>query len=84
MEFIIQYGVFLLKVVTIVIAILLPVLMIINSSKGKSAGDKGHLQIKNLSDQFESMGNALQGALMDGKTFKKFRKDLDKKKEERR
>jgi serine protease SohB len=80
MEFIIQYGVFLLKVVTIVIAILLPVLMIINSSKGKSAGDKGHLQIKNLSDQFESMGNALQGALMDGKTFKKFRKDLDKKK----
>ena len=80
MEFIIQYGVFLLKVVTIVIAILLPVLMIINSSKGKSSGDKGHLQIKNLSDQFESMGNALQGALMDGKTFKKFRKDLDKKK----
>ena len=80
MEFIIQYGVFLLKVVTIVIAILLPVLMIINSSKGKSAGDKGHLHIKNLSDQFESMGNALQGALMDGKTFKKFRKDLDKKK----
>jgi len=80
MEFIIQYGVFLLKVVTIVIAILLPVLMVINSSKGKSAGDKGHLQIKNLSDQFESMGNALQGALMDGKTFKKFRKDLDKKK----
>ena len=80
MEFIIQYGVFLLKVVTIVIAILLPVLMIINSSKGKSAGDKGHLQIKNLSDQFESMGNALQGALMDGKTFKKFRKDIDKKK----
>lgn len=80
MEFIIQYGVFLLKVITIVIAILLPVLMIINSSKGKSAGDKGHLRIKNLSDQFESMGNALQGALMDGKTFKKFRKDLDKKK----
>ena len=80
MEFIIQYGVFLLKVITIVIAILLPVLMIINSSKGKSAGDKGYLQIKNLSDQFESMGNALQGSLMDPKTFKKFRKDLDKKK----
>ena len=80
MEFIIQYGVFLLKVITIVIAILLPVLMIINSSKGKSAGDKGHLQIKNLSDQFESMGNALQGSLMDAKTFKKFKKDLDKKK----
>ena len=80
MEFIIQYGVFLLKVITIVIAILLPVLMIISSSKGKSAGNKGHLQIKNLSDHFESMGNALQGSLMDSKTFKKFRKDLDKKK----
>ena len=80
MEFIIQYGIFLLKVITIVIAILLPVLMIINSSKGKSAGDKGHLQIKNLSNQFESMGNALHGSLMDAKTFKKFRKDLDKKK----
>ena len=80
MDFIIQYGFFLLKVVTVVIAILLPILMIINSSKNKSSSEKGHLQIKNLSDQFESMGNALQGSLMDSKTFKKFRKDLDKKK----
>ena len=80
MDFIIQYGFFLLKVVTVVIAILLPILIVINSSKSKSISEKGHLQIKNLSDQFESMGNALQGSLMDSKTFKKFRKDLDKKK----
>jgi serine protease SohB len=85
MDFIVQYGVFLLKVITIVIAILLPILMIINSSKGRSISEKGHLQIKNLSDQFENMGFAIQGTLMTPKALKKFRKELhkQKKKEEK-
>tara|TARA_B100000809_G_scaffold266827_1_gene331973 strand:- start:7056 stop:8084 length:1029 start_codon:yes stop_codon:yes gene_type:complete len=85
MDFIVQYGVFLLKVITIVIAILLPILMIINSSKGRSVSEKGHLQIKNLSDQFENMGFAIQGTLMTPKALKKFRKELhkQKKKEEK-
>ena len=85
MDFIAQYGVFLLKVITIVTAILLPILMIINSSKGKSVSEKGHLQIKNLSDQFENMGFAIQGTLMTPKALKKFRKELhkQKKKEEK-
>ena len=85
MDFIFQYGVFLLKVITIVTAILLPILMIINSSKGKSVSEKGHLQIKNLSDQFENMGFAIQGTLMTPKALKKFRKELhkQKKKEEK-
>jgi len=85
MDFIVQYGVFLLKVITIVIAILLPILMIINSSKGRSISEKGHLQIKNLSDQFENMGFAIQGTLMTPKVLKKFRKELhkQKKKEEK-
>ena len=80
MDFIAQYGVFLLKVITIVTAILLPILMIINSSKGKSVSEKGHLQIKNLSDQFENMGFAIQATLMAPKALKKFRKELHKKK----
>ena len=85
MDFIVQYGVFLLKVITIVTAILLPILMIINSSKGRSVSEKGHLQIKNLSDQFENMGFAIQGTLMTPKALKKFRKELhkQKKKEEK-
>jgi len=54
--------------------------MIINSSKGKSVSEKGHLQIKNLSDQFENMGFAIQATLMAPKALKKFRKELHKKK----
>ena len=55
MDLIIEYGVFLLKVITIVTAIFLPILMIINSSKGKSVSEKGYLQIKNgLFNSFNS------------------------------
>tara|TARA_B100000809_G_C15079226_1_gene509020 strand:+ start:427 stop:1455 length:1029 start_codon:yes stop_codon:yes gene_type:complete len=80
MDLIIEYGVFLLKVITIVTAIFLPILMIINSSKGKSVSEKGYLQIRNLSEQFKNMGSTLKGSQLDPKSYKKFRKDLQKKK----
>tara|TARA_Y100000741_G_scaffold360400_1_gene342584 strand:+ start:116 stop:1135 length:1020 start_codon:yes stop_codon:yes gene_type:complete len=82
MEILADYLVFLLKVFTIVLAITIPLLLIIGSSKGKSQ-PRGKLSITNLSDKFEEMGNAVKGSLMSPKELKKFNKDLSKEKKKK-
>ena len=86
MELLTDYLIFLLKVFTIALAVTLPLLIVIGSSKGKSKA-KGKLSITNLSDKFEEMGNAVKGSVMNPKELKKFNKenlkDKKKKKKER-
>ena len=82
MEILVDYLIFLLKVFTIALAITLPLLIIIGSSKNKSQ-PKGKVSITNLSDKFEDMGNALKGSLMNPKELKKFNKDLSKDKKKK-
>ena len=82
MEILVDYLIFLLKVFTIALAITLPLLIIIGSSKNKSQ-PKGKLAITNLSDKFEDMGNALKSSLMNPKELKKFNKDLSKDKKKK-
>lgn len=82
MEILTDYFIFLLKVFTIAIAITVPLLLIIGSSKGKSQ-PKGKLSITNLSEKFESMGNAVKSSLMNPKELKKFKKDLSKDKKKK-
>ena len=79
MEFLTDYGVFLLKVITIALAVTLPLLIIIGSSKGKTPS-KGSLVIKNLSKKYEEMGNSLRSSQLNPKELKKYNKDLQKKK----
>tara|TARA_B100001113_G_scaffold192579_1_gene157867 strand:- start:35 stop:1054 length:1020 start_codon:yes stop_codon:yes gene_type:complete len=82
MEILADYLIFLLKVFTIALAITVPLLIIIGSSKSKSQ-PKGRLTITNLSDKFEEMGNALKSSLMNPKESKKFNKDLAKTKKKK-
>ena len=84
MEILTDYLIFLLKVFTIALAITVPLLMVIGSSKGKSQA-KGKLSITNLSDKFEEMGNAVKGSVMNPKELKKFNKEnlKDKKKKDK-
>ena len=79
MELLLDYLIFLLKVFTIALAVTVPLLMIIGSSKGKSL-PKGKLSISNLSEKYEEMGNAVKGSLMNPKELKKFNKEEAKKK----
>ena len=84
MEILTDYLIFLLKVFTIALAITVPLLIVIGSSKGKSQA-KGKLSITNLSDKFEEMGNAVKGSVMNPKELKKFNKQnfKDKKKKDK-
>ncbi len=82
MEILADYLVFLLKVFTIAVAITVPLLLIIGSSKGKAQA-KGKLAITNLSEKFEDMGNAVRSSNMNPKELKKFYKDINKSKKKK-
>ena len=78
MEFLTDYGFFLLKVITIALAVTLPLLIIIGSSKGKTPS-KGSLVIKNLSKKYEEMGSSIRSSQLNPKELKKYNKELQKK-----
>ena len=81
MEFLTDYGIFLLKVITIALAITLPLLFIIGSSKSKNP-PKGSLVVKNLSKKFEDMGSSVRSAQLNPKELKKYNKELQKSKKQ--
>ena len=78
-DLLIAYAFFLLKVVTILIAVLIPILIIANSSRHKKEADKGRIVVKNLSQKLEEIGVSLKSAEMDPKAYKAFLKERAKK-----
>ena len=78
MEFLTDYGIFLLKVITIALAITIPILIIIGSSKSKTP-NKGSLVVKNLSKKYENMGSTIRRSLLNPKELKKYNKQVQKK-----
>jgi len=69
LEFLYDFGLFLLKSVTIVAAILIVIGGIVNSSqKNKSSKTKGQptgeIKLTNLTERYKSMVHAMQGALL--------------------
>ena len=78
-DLLIAYAFFLLKVFTVLIAVLIPILIISSSSKHKKDADKGKILVKNLSDKLEKIGVSLKSAEMDPKAYKNFLKEKNKK-----
>ena len=79
-DLLIAYGFFLLKIITVLIVILIPILMITSSTKNRKETDKGRIIVKNLSDKLEEIGVTLKSAEMDPKAYKSFLKERNKKK----
>ena len=84
MEFFADYGLFLAKTITGLIAIGLLISMIINASqKNRQDSDKGHLEINKLNQQYEDMSEAMQLAMLDESAQKAEAKKLQKEKKKR-
>ncbi len=75
MEFLYEYGLFLAKAVTFVVAVLAIVIVVIASSS-KHKHEKGELKITNLSEELEELTHELKHELMDKKQFKAYEKSL--------
>ncbi|SUG05621.1 putative protease sohB [Salmonella enterica subsp. enterica serovar Pullorum] len=72
-----EYGLFLAKIVTVVVAIAVIVLLIVNATQRKR--QRGELRVTNLSEQYQEMKDDLAAALMDGHQQKLWHKAQKKK-----
>ncbi|MFV0597138.1 protease SohB [Shewanella sp.] len=75
MEFLYEYGMFLAKAVTIVVA-LVAVIIVVLASTVKHKSDKGELRITNLSEELEELKHSLKEELLTKKQFKAYEKQL--------
>lgn len=86
MEYLIQYGMFLAKSATIVVAIVLVLAAIANTgNRGKRSPRKGEIKINKLNDHYDEMRDEIRHAVLDkddlkalGKTEKKSAKEQQK------
>ncbi|NVJ61681.1 MAG: protease SohB [Gammaproteobacteria bacterium] len=80
MEFITDYGLFLAKAVTIVVAIMLIIGMIASSSiKAKTGHSAGSITITNLTEQFDELNHDIRKEILSKEEFKAFVKQEKKK-----
>lgn len=77
MELLFQYGLFLAKIVTVVVAIAVVAVLIVNLTQRKR--QRGELRITNLSEQHKEMQEDLAVALLDGPQQKIWHKAQKKK-----
>jgi len=82
-EFLTNYGLFLSKIVTVVVAILILVGAIVAMSRKERSGEK--LEIRNLNDKYDHMRMAIQSQIMHKKEYKALSKeDKQKRKAEKK
>ncbi|MEN0616684.1 protease SohB [Klebsiella indica] len=77
MELLAQYGLFLAKIATIVVAIAVIVAIIVNLTQRKK--QRGELRVTNLSEQYKDMKEDLAVSLLDGPQQKRWHKVQKKK-----
>lgn len=81
MEFIYEYGLFLLKAITLVFAILMLVGGLISvASKNKKESHDGHIDVEKLNDELDEYKEAMQEALLDKNEQKQLEKQKKKEK----
>ena len=80
MEFLYEYGLFLAKAVTLVVAFILVVSTIVGVANKQKQG-RGHLEIQSLTDQLKDITHYARQVLLDKATLKKLAKQ--QKKEEK-
>jgi len=80
MEFLAEYGLFLLKAVTVVVAVAAIIIVAASSSRGESKA--GGLLIENLNDKYRDMANALRKTVMAKSEWKETEKQQKKARKE--
>lgn len=83
MEFLAEYGVFLAKAVTIVIAIIAVIGAIANlGSKGKKPSE-GHIEINNLTEEIEQVKEGMLEEVLSEEEYKSLQKEKKKQEKEK-
>lgn len=78
-EFFLNYGLFLAKTATIVIAIIVVIAAIVSAASRRQSEKKDTLEIKKLNSKFEDMAMAMNASMLEKRDFKKLRKEEKEK-----
>ncbi|MCG8415043.1 MAG: protease SohB [Pseudomonadales bacterium] len=80
MEFLAEYGMFLAKVATIVVALVIVIgVAAASGQRSKKPGKKGSLKVSFLNDHFEEMKDSIRSAVLDKDALKSVHKEEKKK-----
>ena len=83
MEFFSEYGMFLAKTVTVIVAIAVTVLLIVFLSRRSRGQARDALEIKKLNDRYDEMARALNAGMLHKSKVKQFLKQEKRKHRER-
>lgn len=73
-EFLSDYGLFMAKTVTLVVAVIVVIAFAVAASARFKSQAKEHIEIKNLNRKFEAMADSLEAAILPKKRLKQKRK----------
>ena len=79
MEFLFEYGYFLLKTITIIVLVFIPIFILISSMRHQEDLDET-LKTKNLTKRYQSMANSIKTLSLSKNEKKKLKKSLKKEK----
>ena len=74
-SFLFEYGLFLAKLLTLLLIFVLPCLLVA-VALAKHKGQKGSLEVTDLSQSLTEHREALQASLLEGAALKRYRKEL--------
>ncbi|QIL89408.1 protease SohB [Microbulbifer sp. SH-1] len=80
MEFLSEYGLFLAKVVTIVVALLVILGIVVANRAHHRDRQPGHIAVHRLNDRYDDMKEALLAAVLDDAEYAELKKQQDKDK----
>lgn len=79
MEFLTNYGLFLAKTITFLIAVFVVITMIVSAGLRNKSSEKGQIHVSKLNEKYKAMREALQHAIFDEEKQKQHEKDEKKK-----
>ena len=83
MEFLSEYGLFLAKAITIVVALAAIIGLLVSAGHRGKGTEKGHIEVTRLNDSYEEMQRALKEAVLDEHALKAEHKAEKKREKEK-
>lgn len=84
MEFLSEYGLFLAKTITFVIAVAVIILLVVSAGMKNQGDDQGHLEITKINDKFEDLTNIVKSMVLPEEELKLAEKEQKKRDKEER
>jgi serine protease SohB len=78
-EFFLNYGLFLAKTATIVVAIIVVITAIVSAASRRQSEKKDTLEIKKLNSKFDDMAMAMNATMLEKRDFKRLKKEEKEK-----